>query len=151
MGRPWGASDQPGRPGGAGAQGCERRGGGGEGDGPLPAVHARACGSRRKQERHPGAKATQGVVELLRPGLEPPQTVEVESTPRPSTARPTRPPTTRPTPTRGAPARVETDDKREARKKFKRCQGRCVQEFCLPVESIPVYEKCVNKCKTFCT
>jgi len=80
-----------------------------------------------------------------------PNTVEVESTPRPSTARPTRPPTTRPTPTRGAPARVETDDKREARKKFKRCQGRCVQEFCLPVESIPVYEKCVNKCKTFCT
>ena len=80
-----------------------------------------------------------------------PNTVEVESTPRPSTARPTRPPTPRPTPTRGAPARVETDDKREARKKFKRCQGRCVQEFCLPVESIPVYEKCVNKCKTFCT
>ena len=74
-----------------------------------------------------------------------PNTVEVRSTLRPSTTKPTRRPTTRVAPTRG------DDEKRETRKKFKRCQGRCVQEFCLPVESIPVYEKCVNKCKTFCT
>merc|ERR1712181_186017 len=77
-----------------------------------------------------------------------PNTVEVRSTTlRPSTTRPTRRPatTTRVAATRG------DDDKRATRKKFKRCQGRCVQEFCLPVESIPVYEKCVNKCKTFCT
>ena len=74
-----------------------------------------------------------------------PNTVEVRSTVRPSTTKPTRRPTTRVAPSRG------DDEKRETRKKFKRCQGRCVQEFCLPVESIPVYEKCVNKCKTFCT
>merc|ERR1719341_13793 len=74
-----------------------------------------------------------------------PNTVEVRSTLRPSTTKPTRRPTTRVAPSRG------DDEKRETRKKFKRCQGRCVQEFCLPVESIPVYEKCVNKCKTFCT
>ena len=74
-----------------------------------------------------------------------PNTVEVRSTLRPSTTKPTRRPTTRVAATR------EDEDKRETRKKFKRCQGRCVQEFCLPVESIPVYEKCVNKCKTFCT
>merc|ERR1719341_1068486 len=74
-----------------------------------------------------------------------PNTVEVKSTLRPSTTKPTRRPTTRVAATRG------DDDKRETRKKFKRCQGRCVQEFCPPVESIPVYEKCVNKCKTFCT
>ena len=92
-----------------------------------------------------------------------PNTVEVRSTSRPSTTiptrpprvAPTRPPTTRVAATRPPPTRVAAprgdSDKREARKKFKRCQGRCVQEFCLPVESIPVYEKCVNKCKTFCT
>merc|ERR1712181_99430 len=78
-----------------------------------------------------------------------PNTVEVRSTTlRPSTTKPTRRPTTT---TRVAAATRGDSDKRETRKKFKRCQGRCVQEFCLPVESIPVYEKCVNKCKTFCT
>jgi len=52
-----------------------------------------------------------------------------------------------------APTRAPSsqDDKRESRKQFKRCQGRCVQQFCLPVESISVYEGCVDKCKAFCT
>merc|ERR1712192_120049 len=78
-----------------------------------------------------------------------PNTVEVRSTSlRPSTTKPTRRPTTT---TRVEATRGDDNDKRATRKKFKRCQGRCVQEFCLPVESIPVYEKCVNKCKTFCT
>merc|ERR1712181_193671 len=79
-----------------------------------------------------------------------PNAVEVRSTTlKPSTTIPTRRPTT--TTTRVAATRGDDSDKRATRKKFKRCQGRCVQEFCLPVESIPVYEKCVNKCKTFCT
>ena len=43
------------------------------------------------------------------------------------------------------------DDKEEARKKFKRCHGRCVQQFCLPVNDLNVYAKCVDKCKGLCT
>merc|ERR1711962_1170328 len=43
------------------------------------------------------------------------------------------------------------EEKKEKRKKFKRCQGRCVQKFCLPVGNLTVYEECVNKCKDFCT
>ena len=43
------------------------------------------------------------------------------------------------------------DDKKDARKKFKRCHGRCVQQFCLPVNDLSVYAKCVNKCKLLCT
>jgi hypothetical protein len=37
------------------------------------------------------------------------------------------------------------------RKQFKRCHGKCVQKFCLPVEEIPVYESCSNKCKGICS
>jgi len=43
------------------------------------------------------------------------------------------------------------DEKKDARKKFKRCHGRCVQQFCLPVNVISVYAKCVDKCKDLCT
>ena len=43
------------------------------------------------------------------------------------------------------------EDRQEERRKFKRCQGRCVQQFCLPVDNLTVYEKCVDKCKQFCT
>jgi len=43
------------------------------------------------------------------------------------------------------------DEKKDARKKFKRCHGRCVQQFCLPVNDLSVYAKCVNKCKLLCT
>jgi len=43
------------------------------------------------------------------------------------------------------------DEKKDARKKFKRCHGRCVQQFCLPVNEISVYAKCVDKCKLLCT
>jgi len=43
------------------------------------------------------------------------------------------------------------DEKKDARKKFKRCHGRCVQQFCLPVNELSVYAKCVDKCKLLCT
>jgi len=46
---------------------------------------------------------------------------------------------------------VSFDEKKDARKKFKRCHGRCVQQFCLPVNVISVYTKCVDKCKLLCT
>merc|ERR1712127_38432 len=45
----------------------------------------------------------------------------------------------------------DKSSKRAERKKFKRCQGRCVQQFCLPVDNLDVYAKCVDKCKVFCT
>ena len=40
---------------------------------------------------------------------------------------------------------------REERKQFKRCHGKCVQKFCLPVGSLSVFDKCTNKCKGICT
>jgi hypothetical protein len=43
------------------------------------------------------------------------------------------------------------EEKKDARKKFKRCHGRCVQQFCLPVNELSVYAKCVDKCKLLCT
>lgn len=42
-------------------------------------------------------------------------------------------------------------EKKEIRKKFKRCHSRCVQQFCLPVENLNVYEECLGKCKSLCT
>lgn len=80
-------------------------------------------------------------------------TVEA-ATPAPTPRRPApQPLSTTSGPRSVAPTRAPTprDEKRESRKQFKRCQGRCVQQFCLPVESISVYEGCVDKCKTFCT
>merc|ERR1712025_1026522 len=38
----------------------------------------------------------------------------------------------------------------KSRKEFKRCQSKCVQQFCLPVEDLQVYEGCVEKCKDLC-
>ena len=40
---------------------------------------------------------------------------------------------------------------KEERKQFKRCHGKCVQKFCLPVGSLSVFDKCTNKCKGICT
>ena len=80
-------------------------------------------------------------------------TVEA-ATPAPTPRRPApQPLSTTSGPRSVAPTRAPTprDEKRESRKQFKRCQGRCVQQFCLPVERISVYEGCVDKCKTFCT
>jgi len=44
----------------------------------------------------------------------------------------------------------DDDDKKKARKKFRKCQGQCVQQFCLPVQNLDVYAKCVDKCKNIC-
>jgi len=96
-------------------------------------------------------------------------TVKVETKPKKAAARksqtrrkPTSSPNTRRPPTK-APAnkapkvksentRLKTvDDKKEVRKKFKRCHGRCVQQFCLPATASSTYENCVAKCKSFCT
>eukprot|EP00092_Neocalanus_flemingeri_P073840 GFUD01091202.1.p1 GENE.GFUD01091202.1~~GFUD01091202.1.p1 ORF type:complete len:356 (+),score=93.31 GFUD01091202.1:54-1121(+) len=37
------------------------------------------------------------------------------------------------------------------RKQFKRCHGKCVQKFCLPIDSLSVFDKCTDKCKGICT
>ena len=42
-------------------------------------------------------------------------------------------------------------DKKEIRKKFKRCHSPCVQGKCLPVGNLDVYYSCVDKCKQDCT
>merc|ERR550525_1131486 len=39
------------------------------------------------------------------------------------------------------------DESRTRRKQFKRCHGKCVQKFCLPIESLSVYDTCSAKCK----
>ena len=39
----------------------------------------------------------------------------------------------------------------EARKQFKRCHGKCVQKFCLPVGVLSVFDNCTNKCRGICT
>ena len=42
------------------------------------------------------------------------------------------------------------DDKKEVRRKFKRCHGRCVQKQCLPVGNLNDYQNCVENCKQSC-
>merc|ERR1712013_525782 len=42
-------------------------------------------------------------------------------------------------------------DKKEIRKRFKRCHSPCVQGKCLPVGNLEVYHSCVDKCKQDCT
>ena len=50
-----------------------------------------------------------------------------------------------------SPGSLSKEDKKAARRKFKRCHGKCVQKFCLPVGNLSVYDKCVDKCRGFCT
>ena len=39
----------------------------------------------------------------------------------------------------------------EERKKFRRCHGRCVQKFCLPVGSLSEHAECQDSCKDICS
>ena len=41
---------------------------------------------------------------------------------------------------------LQTDERR----RFKKCHGRCVQKFCLPVGILSVFEACTEKCKGIC-
>ena len=40
--------------------------------------------------------------------------------------------------------------KKQQRRRFKKCHGKCVQKFCLPVEIISVFTTCSNNCKAIC-
>ena len=44
----------------------------------------------------------------------------------------------------------QTSEPTVQRKAFKRCHGKCVQKFCLPIEDLGVYDSCTNKCKGIC-
>ena len=46
---------------------------------------------------------------------------------------------------------VITSTSSTLRKQFKRCHGKCVQKFCLPIGDLTVYENCSNKCKGICS
>ena len=39
----------------------------------------------------------------------------------------------------------------EQRKKYKKCHGRCVQKFCLPIGSLQKHASCQSKCKDICS
>ena len=43
------------------------------------------------------------------------------------------------------------EDSKAVRRKFKRCQSRCVHQFCLPIESQAEYIDCQDRCKQFCS
>ena len=72
--------------------------------------------------------------------------------PRAPASRPpaTRAPAAR-APSPPSPVSLSQEDKKAARRKFKRCHGKCVQKFCLPVGNLSVYDKCVDKCRGLCT
>ena len=46
---------------------------------------------------------------------------------------------------------VITSTSSTLRRQFKRCHGKCVQKFCLPIGDLTVYENCSNKCKGICS
>ena len=54
-------------------------------------------------------------------------------------------------PSAASPGSLSQEEKKAARRKFKRCHGKCVQKFCLPVGNLSVYDKCVDKCRGLCT
>merc|ERR1711997_163970 len=63
---------------------------------------------------------------------------------------PTPPPPPRPSPPPPPPP-PSPSSSRETRKKFKKCHGRCVQKFCLPVGSLAKHQACQDSCKDICT
>jgi len=46
---------------------------------------------------------------------------------------------------------VQIDDAVIQRKQFKRCHGKCVQKFCLPINELTVFDNCSGKCKGICS
>jgi len=46
---------------------------------------------------------------------------------------------------------VQVDDAVKQRKQFKRCHGKCVQKFCLPINELTVFDSCSTKCKGICS
>merc|ERR1711971_1011180 len=43
------------------------------------------------------------------------------------------------------------EPRREERKKFKKCHGRCVQKFCLPVGNLAKHQACQDSCRDICS
>ena len=82
-------------------------------------------------------------LDLEPPTTRPPQVFSLGSPTNPTT---TPQPLTIPPKPFFSPA----DEKKEIRRKFKRCHGRCVQKKCLPVGNLNDYHKCVDNCKKHC-
>lgn len=60
-------------------------------------------------------------------------------------------PATRPPPLVADRDNIIPSSSSEERKKFRRCHGRCVQKFCLPVGSLSEHAKCQDSCKDICS
>ena len=63
----------------------------------------------------------------------------------------TTPPPPTPSVTERKPKPADRSSSREERKKFKKCHGRCVQKFCLPVGTLAKHQVCQDSCKDICT
>ena len=92
---------------------------------PIPAVPTQKTTSTKKPRRVPNPR--------LSPKIP-------ATTPRPPTPAPV---------TERKPANRSSS--REERKKFKKCHGRCVQKFCLPVGTLAKHQVCQDSCKDICT
>ena len=92
---------------------------------PIPAVPTQKTTSTKKPRRVPNPR--------LSPKIP-------ATTPRPPTPAPV---------TEKKP--VNRSSSREERKKFKKCHGRCVQKFCLPVGTLAKHQVCQDSCKDICT
>merc|ERR1711874_594439 len=69
---------------------------------------------------------------------------------------PPPPPPPPPTPPSSPPETVRKptnprSSSREERKKYKKCHGRCVQKFCLPVGNLAKHQTCQDSCRSVCT
>ena len=60
-------------------------------------------------------------------------------------------PATRPPPPPVVSDNIIPSTSSEQRKKFRRCHGRCVQKFCLPVGSLSEHAECQDSCKDICS
>merc|ERR1712061_444879 len=65
----------------------------------------------------------------------------------------TPPPPPPPSPPPPPPPAPSSDPvpRREERKKFKKCHGRCVQKFCLPVGNLAKHQDCQDSCRDICS
>merc|ERR1711981_500079 len=74
---------------------------------------------------------------------------QIPVTPPPPSPPPPPPPPSSPSETVRKPTNPSSD--REERKKFKKCHGRCVQKFCLPVGTLAKHQTCQDSCRSICT
>merc|ERR1712119_47571 len=62
-----------------------------------------------------------------------------------------RPPPPTPSPPPPPPPSSDPVPRQDERKKFKKCHGRCVQKFCLPVGNLAKHQSCQDSCRDICS